>query len=182
LEIEAARYPVHFTDSSVISLSMGFILFCSDLSKVFALSLAHEKLGSGLKVVTESSLVYAKIGSDRDLKYYWTEIIGAHAYGSGPTNVEHRIVTYPGSITRQELLWAMERFSVAHEYAHHIAGHGKREFATRGLDAEGLDEEYEADVFALALSRHLGSKDGQINLWSVSEAGAVLLLTNRSII
>jgi hypothetical protein len=176
LEVEAARYPVHFTEASVISLSKGFILFCSDVSKVFALSLPHDGEGETVKVVVESSPVYAKIGSDASLKYHWTEVIGAYAYGSGPANVKHRVVPHPASITRHQVMWAMERFSVAHEYAHHVAGHGRRQFATKGVDPEGLLEEYEADAFALALSRYLGAKEERQNMWEISGAGAVLLL------
>ena len=176
LEVEAARYPVHFTEASVISLSKGFILFCSDVSKVFALSLPHDGEGEMVKVIVESSPVYAKIGLDANLKYHWTEVIGAYAYGSGPANVKHRTVPHPASITRTQVMWAMERFSVAHEYAHHVAGHGARQFATKGVDPEGLLEEYEADVFGLGLGRYLGANETPQNVWAMSGAGAALLL------
>lgn len=177
LSVEAARFPVHFTEASVVSLSTGFILFCSDVSKVFARSLIHEnEREENRRVIIDSAQVYAKISKDSDLKQHWTEVIGGYGYGSGPLTVTQRVVAHPASMTRQDVLWAMERFAVAHEYAHHIAAHGRREFAARGIDSEGLNEEYEADLFALRLSQYLGANDTPQNIWGMSGAAAVLLL------
>ena len=112
-DVDAARYPVHFTEASVVSISAGFILFCSDLSKVFARSLIYKSDGKSFSV--DPSEVYAKIGGDPELKQHWTEVIGGYGYGSGPLNVTHRVVPFPASVVRQQVLWAMERFAVAHE-------------------------------------------------------------------
>jgi hypothetical protein len=177
LEISAERYAVPLTDASVISLSSGFITFCSHVSKVFSLSLPHEADGDRLKVSFEPKLVIARIGSSDELKRYWSRMIGAYAFGSGPLDIEQQLVPYPASITRVQLLLAMERFSVAHEYAHHIAHHGKREIIGSGsTDPEAINEELEADLFALSLDRHIGYREAPPNLSSASGAAAVLLL------
>jgi len=176
LDVDAARYAVHFTDASVITLSAGFISFCSHISKMFSLSLLHEPQGKMFSVCFKPSRVFAKIGSDPALKYYWTEIIGAYAFGSGPLIVKQQLVPSPASITRVHLLRAMELFSVAHEYAHHIGRHGKRDITGVGEDPIGKREEYEADLFALALSRYIGTNEQPQNLYAMSGAGAVLLL------
>ena len=173
-DVDAARYPVYFTEASVVSISAGFILFCSDLSKVFARSLIYKSDGKSFSV--DPSEVYAKIGGDPELKQHWTEVIGGYGYGSGPLNVTHRVVPFPASVVRQQVLWAMERFAVAHEYAHHIAAHGRREFAAKGVDEQGFSEEHEADFFAFRLTQFLGANDTAENIWAVSGAGAVLLL------
>jgi hypothetical protein len=172
LEADAARYAVPFTEASVVSLSSGLILFCSDLSKVFSRSLIYEPGGSRFSL--EPSDVYAKVGADPDLKMHWTEVIGGYGYGSGPLNVTHRVVPLPAAVIRQQLLWAMERFAVAHEYAHHIAAHGRREFVAKGADDESANEEHEADLFAFRLTQIMGADDK--NIWAVSGAGPVVLL------
>jgi hypothetical protein len=122
----------------------------------------------------EPSDVYAKVGADADLKMHWTEVIGGYGYGSGPLNVTHRVVPLPASVIRQQLLWAMERFAVAHEYAHHIGAHGRREFVAKGADTESVNEEHEADLFAFRLTQIMGADDK--NIWAVSGAGPVVLL------
>jgi hypothetical protein len=86
------------------------------------------------------------------------------------------MVPHPASITRVQLLYAMERFALAHEYAHHIGAHGKRSVLLAGTDNTGKHEEYEADLFALSLTRYQGYSETPQNLYSVSGAGAVLLL------
>ncbi len=110
------------------------------------------------------------------MKHYWAKIIGAYAFGSGPFNVERRLVPYPMSITRAQLLFAMERFSLAHEYAHHIAKHGRREIIGVGEDTDAINEEIEADLFALTLDRHIGYCDTPPNLCSAAGAAAALIL------
>src|SRR5262245_17425789 len=107
LDISAERCAVQLTDASIVSLSTGFISFCSHVSKVFALSLPHEEGSKGIKVTLRPELVLQKIGSDEDLKRLWTSVIGAYAYGSGPLDAEHRVVPYPASIVRAQLLSAM---------------------------------------------------------------------------
>jgi hypothetical protein len=175
LELEAARYAVHFADSSVITLSAGFISFCSHLSKLVALSLIHESTADGyFKVILKPDRVLAQIESDPGLTYYWAEIIGGYAVGSGPTNVKRRLVANPASITRLQILRAMELFSVAHEYGHHIALHGRTDVAEVANHAAAQLEEREADLFALALSRYIGCKEPR-NVYAASGAGAVLL-------
>jgi hypothetical protein len=175
-ELTAERYPVHFTETSVITLSAGLISFCSHLSKVMSLSLICEPANGALSFCNEPKQVFTKIGSDPDLKKFWTEVIGAYAFGLGPLNVEQRIVPYPYSIIRVQLLTAMERFAIAHEYAHHIARHGSLEEAQVGGDPASLRNEFDADIFALGLSRYMERNEPQPNFYAMSGAGAVLLL------
>ncbi|MBI2816005.1 MAG: hypothetical protein HYX72_03610 [Acidobacteria bacterium] len=174
LAVDAAHYRVHFTDASVITLSAGFISFCSHISKMFSLSLEHEQHEKTFSVCFKPNRVFAKIGSDPALKYYWTEIIGAYAFGSGPLIVKQRLVPSPASITRVQLLQGMELFSVAHEYAHHIGSHG--DGVATAEDSNAKREEYEADSLALTLSRYIGANEQPQNLYAMSGASAVLLL------
>jgi hypothetical protein len=176
LDITAERHAVPLADASVVSLSSGFITFCSHVSKAFSLSLPHEAR-DGVPVVSfDPKLVLARISSSEDIKRYWAKIIGAYAFGSGPLNVERILVPHPASITRAQLLFSMERFSLAHEYAHHIAKHGRRETIGVGERTDAINEEFEADLFALALERHIGYCDTPPNVCSAAGAAATLIL------
>jgi hypothetical protein len=176
LRPDAELHPVPLTGASVVSLSSGFITFCSHISKAFSLSLLHEVDRQEIKVSCNPKLVLARIGESEDLKMYWMRLFGSYAFGSGPLDFEHRIVPYPASVTREQLLVSMERFSLAHEYGHHIAEHGRREVVGAGQDPEALVEESEADLFALSLDRYIGTDS---NPFSASGSGAVLLLKCR---
>jgi hypothetical protein len=175
-ELSAERYPVHFAESSVVTISAGLISFCSHISKVISLSLICEPDAGKFRICNEPKRIFAKIGSDTDLKRFWTEVIGGYAYGSGPLQVSQRTIPYPQSIVRGQLLRAMERFAIAHEYAHHIANHGKANEASVDGDPTSKRDEFHADIFALGLNRYMERNEQQPNFYAISGAGAVLLL------
>lgn len=173
---EAARYPVFFTEASVISFSLGFLSFCSHASKLIATSLPHESVGTSFRIRFDVDSVFAHINSGKDLKRRWTELIGAYAFGAGPTIVPSQEISGAPALTRIQLLAAMERFAIAHEYAHHVADHGKRETVSAEGDDLGKSEEYQADFFSVRVCRYLESKEAARNFHLASGTGAVLLL------
>jgi hypothetical protein len=176
LVTEAARYPVFFTEASIVTFSLGFISFCSHASKLIAMSLPHERIDTTVYAGFGVDAVLAHINASEDLKRQWTELIGAYAYGSGPTIVPSQGMTGAPVLTGIQLLAAMERFAIAHEYAHHVADHGKRELATAESDELGKHEEYGADFFAIRICRYLESKAVARNFHMASGTGALLLL------
>ena len=176
LDVSAAQYGVPLTDASVVSLSTGFITFCSSISRMLSLSLPHERDGNRLKVTFNPGLVLAQIESSADLRNYWEKVIGDYAFGSGPLSGGHRPVPFPASLTRMQLLFSMERFSLAHEYGHHVGQHSKRTVIGIGGDADAVGHEFEADLFALSLDRFIGMRDRQPNVFAASGAGAAFLL------
>jgi len=70
----------------------------------------------------------------------------------------------------------MERFALAHEYAHHIGQHGRMTAVGAGGDTNALGQEFEADLFALSIERYIGMRDTRPNIFSASGAAAALLL------
>jgi hypothetical protein len=176
LEVSAQQTGVLTTDASVVSLSTGFITFCSSISRMFSLSLPHEADGGRLRVSFNPQLVLANIESNADLRNYWGKVIADYADGSGPLSGGHKLVPFPASRTRMQLLFSMERFSLAHEYGHHVGQHGRRTAIGVDGDADAFGQEFEADLFALSLERYIGIRDTPPNIFSVSGAAAVLLL------
>jgi len=141
---------------------------------MLSLGLPHEPDGRSLRVTFAPELVIAKIESDADLMAYWAKVIAGYARGTGPLSVDHRLVPYPASHTRMQMLFSMERFSLAHEYGHHIGRHGRMP-ALGVADDSALSQEFEADLFALSLDRYIGMSDPSPNLFSASGAGAAAL-------
>jgi hypothetical protein len=176
LEVSAQQTGVLTTDASVVTLSTGFITFCSSISRMFSLSLPHEADGGRLRVSFNPQLVLANIESSADLREYWEKVIADYADGSGPLSGGHKLVPFPASRTRMQLLFSMERFSLAHEYWHHVGRHGRRAAIGVDGDADAFGQEFEADLFALSLERYIGMRDTPPNIFSVSGAAAVLLL------
>ena len=71
LEINAEQYPVPTTGTSVVELSVGFINFCSHLSKVISMSLIHDNSSEAMHVRYDSIEILNKIRSGyRDLKIF----------------------------------------------------------------------------------------------------------------
>jgi len=173
---EAARYSVFFTEASIITFSLGFISFCSHASKLIAMSLPHKPAHNGFHVLFDVDDVFEHINATSDLKRKWTELIGAYAFGSGPTIVPSPPISGAPALTRIQLLAAMERFAIAHEYAHHIADDGKRDVVSAQPDELGKIEEHGADFFAVRICRYLDAKVAVRNFHLMSGTGAVLLL------
>lgn len=176
LEVSANKYGVHSTQASVVTLSTGFLTFCSSVSRAFALGLPHERDGDRLKVSFAPEIVLPNIRSDAGLTRYWARLLADYASGLGPLSNNHRLVPFPASRTRAQLLFSMERFSLAHEYGHHIGQHGRQEEASAQGDTDRFDDEFEADLFALSIERHIGMREKPANAFSASGAGAALLL------
>jgi len=182
LNVSATEYGVPLTDASVISLSTGFITFCSSISRMLSLSLPHEADGDRLKVNFSPELVLANIESSADLRSYWEKVIGDYASGSGPLSGGHHPVPFPASFTRMQLLFSMERFSLAHEYGHHVGQHGRRAGIGVDGDADAFEHEFEADLFALSLERYIGMRDEPPNIFSASGAAAAFLLKCHEVV
>jgi hypothetical protein len=75
-----------------------------------------------------------------------------------------------------QILFSMERFSLAHEYGHHIGQHGRAGAAGTNGEMDAIGQEFEADLFALAIDRYVGLREERPNSFSGSGAAAVLLL------
>ena len=71
----------------------------------------------------------------------------------------------------EQVARAMEIFAIAHEYGHHHLGHGSQ------IDGDPMQEEFEADQFALKISYEVEQKPFLFdNPYLSSGAGGVVLL------
>lgn len=177
LSIDATLHPAPFSETGVLSLSRGFIVLCSHLSKLLAITLVIDRQEEFIRVNFDPQLVQTRFLADSSIGQYWLEVIGMYAFNVGPVRIRPRIVDEPLTTSiRVPLLVAMEWFTVAHEYGHHIARDGKFETASVGIAEDSVEKELNADCFGLAMSRLLGNRSEPQNIYAESGAGAVALL------
>lgn len=176
VDLNAERHAVPTTETSVVQVTAGFILFCSHLSKALALSMPHKLVGELMSLDSSPEEVMKRVGSDANLKRLWFELFGSYAYGGGPLDMEWQIVPHPYSLTRSMLLPAFELFAIAHEYGHHVVKHGAVDSLEVGGEPEASNQEFEADMFALGLCRYIERDKKQPNVFLVSGVAPVVLL------
>jgi hypothetical protein len=174
--VNAEMHAVPTTETSVVQVSAGFLLFCSHLSKAVSQSIPHELVGDVVSLDSDPSMVMKRVAGDADLKRLWLELFGAYAYGGGPLDIEWRIVPHPHSLTRAMLLHAFELFAIAHEYGHHVTEDVAMDVLEVGGDPEALSKEFEADVFAFLLCRYIEREKNQPNVFLISGVAPVILL------
>jgi hypothetical protein len=105
----------------------------------------------------------------------WAKIISSYAiFDWQPQDLDLPSLMIEQDMTRMKILSAMEQFVVAHEYGHHILKHG--DMVSTESKKDIILEEYEADTFARGVSTAIGSWEDPINLYSMSGAGAVIIL------
>jgi hypothetical protein len=110
LEVSANKYGVHFTQASVVTLSIGFITFCNSISGLIALSLPHERHGNELRVSFAPTLVLPKIRADADLKKYWEKVLCDYAIGTG---LHHRLHLLLAQYETERVVWSKARNTIS---------------------------------------------------------------------
>ena len=173
-ELLARQREVMATDVSIIDVSMPFLVFCNCVSKALARTLLHET-GTLIKVSSDPALVLPALRASPRLLAEWAVIISAFACDElPPQSISPPPDQVGQQVTRILILKAIEWFSLAHEYGHHVMKHGQ---ATSTEDTRNIfDGEHEADLFARAVSMALGDKAEPPNFYAVSGAGGVIVL------
>lgn len=178
ISLGAWQSKVPLTRSSIVSVGAFFIEFCSILSKAIAFSLPYQKIDNGMLVVSnDPKKVMEHIKSDSDVLRYWVKFIISYALFDRSVIAERRYVHPIQGATRMYFLDAMELFAIGHEYGHHLANHGVSEFGIIPSQEKLFEQEFEADFFARVISAHHGMKSEPPNIYAVSGAGAIVLLS-----
>jgi hypothetical protein len=182
--LEVMQHPVPMTEASIVSVSKMFIPFCGIVSKVLARSVAHDLTGELVAVSFAPDGVLGIIRSDPSLHRYWFDLIASFALFGAPTLVRPDVLPFPRSVTRAQLLAAMEVFAIAHEYGHHIANQRIGDVASvrGGNDLTFHSEELEADFLACVICTHVALEQAPQNPYGLWGAGGVLMLKSLELV
>jgi hypothetical protein len=146
--------------ASVILIPESVLMLCHFMSKLLAQVLSIRVEGERVAIDCDPESALRNIKSNAKLKRY---AAGGLAYCATwnrrsltplpPTAGDRRVLWY-------QLLMATELFVVAHEYAHHICGHGVTGVASVGGVSSDLSkaQELEADYCGALLTAHVGGE------------------------
>ncbi|WP_309085913.1 hypothetical protein [Chelativorans sp.] len=172
--IHQANVPT--TDVSIIAATIPFIAFCNLVARAMARSLPHRVVPDALPDVSfDPEEVRPYLVSRPSVLYEWSQLLAHYAIFGWPP--QHDLLATPQGwqqVTRIRLLRALELFAVAHEFGHHIEGHGVLVSSENRTDM--LAEEHEADVFARIVSIGIGAADQPPNHFAIAGVGGVVIL------
>jgi hypothetical protein len=161
------------TEVSILNVSAPFIIFCNLVSKAMARTLIHEP-GKMVRVCNDPSMIKANLQSSPQLRAEWSRILVHYAAFGWPPQGLTPVPEPIAQVTRILILRAIEWFALAHEYGHHVMKHA--EVASSDAQINHLDQEHEADIFAMAVSMGLGTREEVMNFYAISGVGGVIIL------
>lgn len=142
----------------IILIPESVLMLCHFMGKFLAKALPVSKETERLAINLDPSVVLPKLEAEKSLLRYAAGAIGYCATWNRatlkplpPTAGDERVLWY-------QLLVGTELFILAHEYAHHIYGHGVIESATtEGIPSDlSKVQELEADYLAAILTANIG--------------------------
>ena len=142
----ASQLRVMSTDVSIIEITIPFIIFCNLISKVLAHTLPHELSGNSVSISFDEAKVFSRLQSNRWIIEEWQRVLLPYAKEGKPPPGSGLAPEGATISTQFLILEAMEVFSIAHEFGHHVLKHGMT--ASSVEQPSSFDEEHEADLFA----------------------------------
>jgi hypothetical protein len=167
----ASQMPVMQTGTSILNFSLNFVTFCNLISKALARTVIHEA-GTVWKPIYDPEPVKAQLRSTVELRGEWSGILVNCAANRTPPPT--RNPDMPAQVTRIMILKAIESFSIAHEYGHHVLEHGVSQSSEDSSDH--FKDEHDADSFAQGISMITGMQEEPQNFLAICGAGGVIIL------
>jgi hypothetical protein len=167
----ASQMPVMQTGTSILNFSLNFVTFCNLISKALARTVIHEA-EPAWKPSYDPESVKARLRSTVELRGEWSGILVNCAANRTPPRT--RNPDMPAQVTRVMILKAIESFSIAHEYGHHVLEHGVSQSSEDTSDH--FKDENDADSFAQGISMVLGMQEEPQNFLAICGAGGVIIL------
>ncbi len=167
---------VIMTDEAILTVSSFSFRWCGLIARAYTRTLLGDVgYWSGPAVSTNEDRLY--LLKRPELAFYWSRIFMSFAGTGSHVIVPYRPCRPEELYLMEQVAWAMEYFTVAHEYGHHILGH-------RSIDADPMEQEYEADRFALRICEKLVMEPfkGMENPYPRTGAGAALMLKALAIL
>lgn len=173
----AAMTPVMMTKESVISVSSFFFRYCGLIARATTRTLLIDHF---FWEQQEYSLKRdrAKLRERPQLVLYWSQIMTSFAVTGTNIMVPYKPSKLHEVLLMEQIAYAMEIYTIAHEYGHHHIGHG------RDITENQKLTEFEADAFAMMLSGNIEANQAGLtwNPYLGSGAGASTMLKSLELL
>lgn len=168
--VSASLTNVIMTDQGILSVSSFLFRWCGLVARAYARTL-YADIAHWISKKSDQATDRELLLKHPDIVLYWVRIFVSFS-GTGT----HVLVPFrPSSPTEfylfEQIAWAMEYFTVAHEFGHHVSGH-------RNVDDDPKAQEFEADAFAMKVCERLEFEPFPLlpNPYTRTGAGASLML------
>ena len=145
--VSASLTNVIMTDEGILTVSAFLFRWCGLIARAYTRTLVAD-LAHWTSPTSRTEDDQKVLLKNPDIVLDWFRIFVSFS-GTGT----HILVPYrPASPTEfnlfEQVAWAMEFFTVAHEFGHHVLGH-------RNIDEDPKAQEFQADVFAAKVCERL---------------------------
>ncbi len=168
--VSASLTNVIMTDEGILSVSSFLFRWCGLVARAYTRTLIAD-IAHWTSKANDSATDQELILKHPNLVLYWFQIFVSFS-GTGT----HVLVPYrPSSPSEfhlfEQVACAMECFTIAHEFGHHVLGH-------RGIDDDPKVQEFQADAFAAKICEQLEFEPFPLlrNPYTRSGAGGSLML------
>ena len=174
--VAASLTNVIMTDEAILTVSSFLFRWCGLIARAYTRTLLGDvAYWSAPAVSTNEDRLF--LLKRPELAFYWVRIFVSFAGTGSHAIVPYRPCRREELYLMEQVAWSMEYFTVAHEYGHHILGH-------RSIDADPMEQEYEADRFALRICEKLVMEPLRVmeNPYLRTGAGGALMLKALAIL
>lgn len=145
--VSASLTNVIMTDEGILTVSAFLFRWCGLIARAYTRTLLAD-LAHWTSSTSRTEDDYNVLLKNPDVVLYWFRIFSSFS-GTGT----HVLVPYkPATPTEfhlfEQVAWAMEFFTVAHEFGHHVLGH-------RNLHDDPKAQEFHADAFAVKICERI---------------------------
>jgi hypothetical protein len=145
--ISASLINVPMTEEAILTVSSFLFRWCGLIARAYTRTLMNDVLyWTGATASKNDDMLF--VLRQPDIAVYWIKIFLSFAGSGTHAFVPYRPSTRDEIHLMEQIAWSMEYFTVAHEYGHHILSH-------RSVYADPIEQEYEADAFALRVCDRL---------------------------
>jgi hypothetical protein len=180
--ISALQRSVLGTDASIIELSVPLMRFCNDVSRLVSETVGHAPRPDGSwEVNFHPHETLVTLSSRPAVLESWIDLLSNYAVFGWLSTYDFEPMSTRGALqTRVHLTKACQLFAVAHEFGHHVFGHG--EVMSSEGRSDPFQDEFEADSFAIEAGLDLARSETPANFWMQSGVGAVVLLVASELV
>lgn len=168
--VSAGLTNVIMTDQSILSVSSFFFRWCGLIARAYTRTI-YTDIAHWTSRHSDSATDRELLLTHPNVTLYWFQIFASFSATGTHALVPYRPSTPMELHVFEQVAWAMEYFTVAHEFGHHVLNH-------RSVSSNPKVQEFEADAFAVKVCEQLEFEPFPhlANPYTRTGAGASLIL------